>query len=155
MADRDSIQERGRSLELIEKIQRAAEADRARADLGRAAGLTDPALAQELLDLGFTAETVVLLPLVPILQMAWAEGGITKEERDLIVRFARSRGIGENSAADLRLTEWMTDRPSEAVSTPTIWSPTARRSRRRRAACSGSDASPRKSASCCPASPRI
>ena len=77
MPDRDSIQERGRSLEddyfrkkdreLIEKIQRAAEAERARADMGRAAGLTDPALAQELLDLGFTAETVVLLPLVPIL----------------------------------------------------------------------------------------
>ena len=127
MPDRDIIQERGRSLdddyfrkkdrELVGKIQRAAEAERARADMGRAAGLSDPALAQELLDLGFTAETVVLLPLVPILQMAWAEGGITKEERDLVVRFARGRGIAEGSAADLQLTSWMTNRPDEAVFT--------------------------------------
>ena len=125
MPDRDIIQERGRSLEddyfkkkdreLIEKIQRAAEADRARADVGRAAGLSDPALAQELLDLGFTADTVALLPIVPILQMAWAEGGVSQSERDLIVRFARSRGIAEGSAADQQLTSWLANRPSEAV----------------------------------------
>ena len=125
MTDRDIIQERGRSLEddyfrkkdreLIDKLQRAADAERARSEVGRAAGLSDPALAQELLDLGFTAETVTLLPLVPILQMAWAEGGVSQSERDLIVRFARSRGIAESSAADLQLTSWMASRPSEAV----------------------------------------
>ena len=125
MADRDIIQERGRSLEddyfrkkdreLIEKIQRAAEADRARADIGRAAGLTDPALAGELQALGFTAETVALLPLVPVLQMAWAEGGITAAERGLLVNLARSRGIAEGSAADAQLTAWMTNPPGEEV----------------------------------------
>ena len=125
MTDRDIIQERGRSLEddyfrkkdreLIDKLQRAADAERARSEVGRAAGLSDPALAQELLDLGFTADTVTLLPLVPILQMAWAEGGVSQSERDLIVRFARSRGIAEGSAADLQLTSWMASRPSEAV----------------------------------------
>ncbi len=125
MADRDSIQERGRSLEedyfrkkdreLIEKIQRAAEAERAKADIGRAAGLTDPALAAELLALGFTAETVVLLPLVPVLQMAWAEGGITPAERTLIVNLARNRGVAEGSAADAQLNAWMVNRPGEEV----------------------------------------
>ena len=125
MADRDIIQERGRSLEddyfrkkdreLIEKIQRAAESDRARADIGRAAGLTDPALAGELQALGFTAETVALLPLVPVLQMAWAEGGITAAERGLLVHLARSRGIAEGSTADVQLTAWMANRPGEDV----------------------------------------
>ena len=125
MADRDIIAERGRSLEddyfkkkdreLVEKIQRAAEAERARGDLGRAAGLSDPALVQELHELGFTPETISLLPLVPILQMAWAEGGITSAERELIVKFARSRGIASGSAADQQLTSWMKDRPTETV----------------------------------------
>ena len=125
MADRDITSERGRSLEddyfrkkdreLIEKIQKAAAAEQARTDLGRAVGLQDPALIQELLDLGFTPETVSLLPLMPILQMAWAEGGITPPERDLIVRFARSRGIDAGSAADQQLTSWMAHRPSEDV----------------------------------------
>ena len=125
MADRDIISERGRSLEddyfkkkdreLIEKIQKAAAAEQVRTDLGRASGLSDPALIQELLDLGFTPDTVSLLPLVPIVQMAWAEGGITPSERDLIVRFARSRNIDAGSAADQQLTSWMTSRPTEAV----------------------------------------
>ena len=47
--------------------------------------------------------------------MAWAEGGITKAERELILRLARSRGIEAGSAADRQLTEWLTHQPSEAV----------------------------------------
>jgi hypothetical protein len=36
-------------------------------------------------------------------------------ERELIVRFARSRGIAEGSAADQQLTSWLANRPSEAM----------------------------------------
>jgi hypothetical protein len=125
MPDHDAIAKRGRSLEddyfrkkdneLIERMRKAAAIEQARTDLGRSAGLDDPQLVQELQDLGFTPDTVVLLPLVPIVQMAWAEGGITKAERELIVRLARSRGIEAGSAADQKLTEWMTNHPAEAV----------------------------------------
>ena len=123
----DALSKRGRTLEddyfrkkdreLIEKIRVAAAADQARKDLGRKAGLENPELLQELLDLGFTLDTVGLLPLVPIVQMAWAEGGITKPERELLIRLARSRGIEAGSAADHQLTAWLTDQPSEAVFT--------------------------------------
>ena len=121
----DALSKRGRSLEddyfrkkdreLIEKIRQAAAAARVRKDLGSTIGLEDPALLQELLDLGFTPETAVLLPLVPVIQMAWAEGGITEAERELILRLARSRGVGVGSAADQQLMEWMTTHPSDAV----------------------------------------
>ena len=47
--------------------------------------------------------------------MAWAEGGITKPERELIVRLAKNRGIEPGSAADAQLTEWLNNRPSEDV----------------------------------------
>jgi hypothetical protein len=125
MSDHDAFAKRGRALEeeyfrkkdreLIEKIRQAAATEQARKDLGRKAGLDDPQLIQELQDLGFTLDTVGLLPLVPIIQMAWAEGGITKAERELILRLARSRGIEVGSAADRQLTEWITHQPAEAV----------------------------------------
>lgn len=125
MTDRDSIHERGRSLEddyfrkkdkeLVEKLQHAAAAEQAKTDMGKAAGITDPAVLQELLDLGFTPQTVGLLPIVPIVQVAWAEGGVSPAERDLIVRFARGRGIAEGSVADTQLSAWMSARPSEEV----------------------------------------
>ena len=125
MSEHDAFTKRGRALEeeyfrkkdrdLIEKIRQAAVAEQARKDLGRKAGLDDPQLVQELQDLGFTPDTVGLLPLVPIIQMAWAEGGITNAERELILRLARSRGIEAGSPADRQLAAWMTHQPSEAV----------------------------------------
>src|SRR5215203_6843792 len=127
MPDQDGLAQRGRALEddfvrkkdreLIEKIRQAAAAEEARQNLGRTAGLDDPELLQELHDLGFTPETVGLLPLVPIVQMAWAEGGITEAERALIIRLARNRGVEAGSAADHQLTEWLASRPAEAVFT--------------------------------------
>jgi hypothetical protein len=47
--------------------------------------------------------------------MAWAEGGITKAERELILRLARNRGVGAGSAADRQLAEWLTSQPAETV----------------------------------------
>jgi hypothetical protein len=125
MPDRDAFAERGRALEedyfrkkdreLIEKMRAVAAAQQVRADLGRKTGLDDPELLAELQNLGFTPDTVGLLPLVPVIQIAWAEGGITKAERELIVRLARSRGIEPGSAADEQLTAWMTNRPADAT----------------------------------------
>ena len=90
-------------------------ADQARGAMGEKTGLQDPALLKDLQTLGFTPDTVVLLPLVPVLEMAWAEGGITAAERDLIVRLARRRGVVEASAADRQLGEWMANRPNPSV----------------------------------------
>src|SRR5688500_15225444 len=107
MPDKDAFAERGRSLEeeyfrkkdreLIEKMQHAARDEQARKDLGAKTGLQDPELLKELQSLGFTPETVSLLPLVPVVQVAWAEGGVTSAERAGIIKLARSRGIAEGS----------------------------------------------------------
>jgi hypothetical protein len=125
MADKDIFAERGRSLEeeyfrkrdkeLIEKMRRAAAAEQARTDMGRKVGITDPGLLEQLQELGFTPDTVILLPLVPIVEVAWAEGGVSAAERGMIVKLARSRGIEEGSAADRTLTAWLDDRPGEQV----------------------------------------
>jgi hypothetical protein len=125
MPDHDGVAKRGRALEeeyfrkkdreLIEKIRQAAASEQARKDTGRRIGLDDPELLKELHDLGFTPDSVGLLPLVPIIQMAWAEGGITKAERELILRLARSRGVEAGSAADRQLADWMTNQPEEGV----------------------------------------
>jgi hypothetical protein len=125
MTDKDSLGERGRALEeeyfrkkdreLVERMRRAAESEQARTQLGQTIGISDPALLQDLEELGFTAETVALLPLVPLLQMAWAEGGVSGAERALIVKLARSRGVADGSAADRQLNAWLETRPDEAV----------------------------------------
>ena len=125
MADKDILAERGRALEeeyfrkkdkeLIEKMRSAATAAEARVEMGKKTGLTDPEMLQELESLGFTPDTVVLLPLVPVVQMAWGEGGVTPAERSLIVKLARARGIQEGGAADRQLSDWLDRRPGGHV----------------------------------------
>jgi tellurite resistance protein len=98
--------------ELIEKMRKASETAKEREALQTQTGIHDPEMLQQLQELGFTPQTVALLPLIPILQVAWAEGGVSTAERTAICSLARSRGIREGSDADRQLTEWLDRRPS-------------------------------------------
>ena len=125
MPDRDSMSDRAkqheddyfrkRDRELIERMRSAAAAEQTRRDLEAKTGLKDPELLKDLDELGFAPDTIGLLPLVPVIQVAWAEGGVSGAERKLIVQLARARGIAVGSAADQQLTEWLDVRPSADV----------------------------------------
>ena len=130
VTDKDAFAERGRTLEedyfrrreqeVIEKMRRGAAADAQRRQLGEKAGVADAGVLQDLQELGYTPETVMLLHLVPLIQTAWAEGSVSNQERDLIVQAARSRGIDAGSAADRQLTLWLTERPSDELFDKTL-----------------------------------
>jgi hypothetical protein len=121
VADRDALGDRRRGLEeeyfhrkekeLIEKMRRHAEQESTRRRLGEQAGVASEDILNDLQELGYTPETVMLLHLAPLIQTAWAEGGITP--RELIIKAARSRGIDAGTAADAQLTRLLTERPSE------------------------------------------
>ena len=130
MTDRDAFAERGRSLEeeyfhrkereLIEKMRVRAAAEEQRRRLGQETGVGDDDVLRDLQELGYTPETVMLLHLVPLIQTAWAEGGVTQKERDLIVKAARSRGITAGSPADQQLDLWLAQRPSDELFEKTL-----------------------------------
>lgn len=130
MTDKDAFKERGRALEeeyfhrkereLIAKMRERAAAESERQRIGSTTGVADPQLLQDLQELGYTAETISLLHLVPLVQMAWAEGHVSMRERDLIIEAARARGIESGSAADQQLAGWLAKRPSEELFTTTL-----------------------------------
>ena len=130
MTERDAFAERGRSLEeeyfhrkereLIEKMRVRAAGEEQRRRLGQETGVGDDDVLRDLQELGYTPETVMLLHLVPLIQTAWAEGGVTQKERDLIVKAARSRGITAGSPADQQLDVWLAQRPSDELFEKTL-----------------------------------
>lgn len=99
--------------ELIDRMRRAAATERARQELEERTSLHDPELLKDLESMGFTAETVSLLPLVPLIQVAWAERSVSHAERKQIVALARARGIARGGTADQLLDDWLSRRPSE------------------------------------------
>jgi hypothetical protein len=106
---------RKRDRELIERMRAAAAAEQTRRDLELKTGLHDPGLLKDLEELGFTPATIGLLPFVPIIEVAWAEGGVSDSERKLIVQLARSRGVEADGPADRQLSEWLDRRPAADV----------------------------------------
>jgi hypothetical protein len=130
VTDRDAFAERGRSLEeeyfhrkereVIDKMRVRAAAEEQRRRLGEKAGVADEEVLNDLQALGYTPETVMLLYLVPVIQTAWAEGGVSEKERSLILKAARSRGIDEGTPCDQQLNMWLSKRPSDEMFEKTL-----------------------------------
>lgn len=100
--------------ELIEKLRQRRAEEATRGLLAERTGIADQEILADLQALGYTPETVMLLHLVPLVQMAWAEGGVSDSERTLIIEAARARGIDADSAAERQLADWLTTRPADA-----------------------------------------
>ena len=119
----DAMARRGRGLEedyfhrkeqeLIEKMRKRREAQAKQQELAEGTGTSNEEVLKTLHDLGYTRDTVLLLHLIPLISVAWADDKVSGAERDLIIEAAVSRGILEDSAAYKQLTDWLTNRPSE------------------------------------------
>src|SRR5262245_15705333 len=99
--------------ELIEKLRerRAREEDRQK--MGEMMGIADQEVLEALQDLGYTSETIPLLHIVPLVEVAWAEGGVADRERELIFKIAEARGIHPEGVAHEMLSHWLENKPSE------------------------------------------
>lgn len=95
--------------EMRDKLARERNAESIRA----ATGLADEALVQRLAELGVDRDTVPVLHLVPLLQVAWADGEIQGGEKDLLLEAAEATGVTEGPAR-ARFEEMLETRPSQA-----------------------------------------
>ncbi len=84
---------------------------RMRQELAEGTGIHDTALLDRLVALGIRAETLAALTLVPLVEVAWADGHMDAKERDAILAGAESTGIGRESLSYALLRIWTHDRP--------------------------------------------
>lgn len=99
--------------ELVEKMQTDKTGESERLEMASALGTADANIVSALQKLGYTPAIIPLLYLVPLIQVAWAEGSVSKHERQLILEAAGGRGIKFGSTAYECLTEWLDARPME------------------------------------------
>jgi hypothetical protein len=112
------LRDRGRSLEdeffrredkrLMARLAELRAAEATREALGKASGITNPAVLEKLLELGVRAETVAALSIVPLVEVAWADGALDAKERRAVVERA---GVDRNSTAGAVLEAWLDRRP--------------------------------------------
>jgi hypothetical protein len=95
------------SKELAQKLQSRLSQEK----LGSATGVSDQQLLEKMAELGFGPETLALLPLAPLLYVAWADGQLSDAERKLLLEAAGHRGIAAGSEAHTRLLALLAKRP--------------------------------------------
>ena len=124
------LRERGRSLEdeffrredarLKEKLRESAQREGAREALARASGIQNPEILERLMRLEVRPETVTALSLVPLVEVAWADGSLDDNERRVLLERAGTSGLAPGSPERTLLEEWLTRKPDPKLLT--AWS---------------------------------
>lgn len=100
---------------LIERLRERAKLSEVARALAEKLQTDNPDLLQRIAKLGITLDTGAAFLLAPLAQVAWADHQVSPEEHDLILRFARERGVEEGSADMSQIQSWLRVRPPEAV----------------------------------------
>jgi len=111
---------RKRDQELVEQSRLLAEDQAALQRLAEAAGVDDEDILRDLQRLGYTPETVVLLHIVPLIEVAFADGVVSEPERAAIIAAVRARGVEPESPADRQVAKWLAEPPSAVLSDGTL-----------------------------------
>lgn len=97
--------------ELLEKARARVAKEAERRAMGEYHGVQDEEILTAFEEAGWDRDTVQILHLVPILQVAWVDGEISKAEREEILRIAAARNVVEGSPAHARLLSWLESPP--------------------------------------------
>ncbi len=118
----EALEERRRALEesffkdhnarLRDAIRAKAATGRKRTALSQSSGLTDPILLNLLLELEIDSETLAALTLIPLVEIAWADGSVADREQKAILEAAASIGIDPESESHLLLRNWLKEPPT-------------------------------------------
>lgn len=100
---------------LLEKLRAEKARSAARDALADASNIQDPALLDHLVEIGIGPETWVALSLVPLVEVAWADGTLDAKERKAILGAAADTGVRPGKASYDLLESWLESRPAPAM----------------------------------------
>ena len=105
---------------LTARLKEIREKDVSRDALAKASGIKNPAIIDNLLQLGIRAEALAALAIVPLVEVAWADGSLDDKERRAILERAEKAGISPGSTDHELLRSWLERRPEPKLLTAWI-----------------------------------
>ena len=102
--------------ERVKQQLRAKQEGQARREaLAAASGIRDEGVLDKLVSLGLGAETLAALSLVPLVEVAWADGTMDAKERAAILAGIEKQGIAAASPAHELVEGWLSNRPDRQL----------------------------------------
>ena len=108
-------QEAEKRRQMRENLESQARAAKAKGEIAAALGAGDEALLERIYDLGFDGDSVKVLHLLPLVEVAWADDEVSAAERVTIMRAAEAHGIGPGTESGAFLASVLETRPDPAL----------------------------------------
>jgi hypothetical protein len=105
---------------LMDRLRELKQREVSREALSKASGITNPSILDTLIDLGIRPEIVGALAIIPLVEVAWADGSIDGRERQAILERAQKSGIEAGSPGHDLLASWLERRPEPKLLTSWI-----------------------------------
>lgn len=97
--------------ELRQKLREKQERERLRDELRRIAVIKKEDTIERMLELGITPATWAAISLVPLVEVAWANGRVDAKERAAVLAAAELNGVSPGSPGHEILEGWLGHRP--------------------------------------------
>lgn len=101
---------------LVKKLQDAAQRKATREELTRLTGISNDQVLDALVGLNVGPAAVMMMSVLPLIEVAWADGTIDDQERKVILAQAQALGLQQGSEAALVLARWLDDKPDASWS---------------------------------------
>ncbi len=108
---------RNRDEKLRKQLHAREQAKAARQALIDATGIDDELVLNAIVELGIHSETLVALELIPLIEVAWADGTMDDKERKAIIAAADEAQVATGSENHELLENWLKQKPDPQLLT--------------------------------------
>jgi hypothetical protein len=123
--DTDYLKDQGQRLEdafflendrkLIEQLHKMQKMKEDMASLEKVSGIKNEAILKKLVELNIRPELVAVITLVPIIEVAWADGKLDENEKKVILKISAGHFGAEHQIPDILIKEWLAQKPAPAM----------------------------------------
>ncbi|OHB55048.1 MAG: hypothetical protein A2Y07_01455 [Planctomycetes bacterium GWF2_50_10] len=96
---------------LIEELKAMEAMNESRESLAAVSGITNQAVLDKLVKLNVRPETLASLAIIPLVEVAWADGSVNEKERDATLKAATTAGFAKGTIDYELLENWLTHKP--------------------------------------------
>ena len=96
---------------LLKKMRAEAAREKQREQLQEVLKIDNEQILDRLVELDIDPETAMAFSVLPLVEVAWADGAISSKERKAVLRAAEERGIAAGSTPCQLLEDWLEHKP--------------------------------------------
>lgn len=95
----------------IEKLKEKAERAYTKKDIQQLTGISNDVVLEKLADLKIGGAAVLVMSFFPMIAVAWADGQILAEEKEIIMRLVATMGVQPGGPTHEYLDKWLAEKP--------------------------------------------